>query len=89
MYIYREVLPTKGEQENIFSDVCFQSSTFRADVRMVLEYLGFTPTFQNFKRFDKRYSSETPIVWKEAGKKISKNFVCCLPLYDMSYSIGV
>ncbi len=44
-------------------DSRFNSNKFRQDVRIVLNYIGLESNMGNFKKYDKKHGSETPIDW--------------------------
>lgn len=51
-------------------DPRFHSPAFRKAVRSVLTYLGYEPTFGNFKLHDRKYGATMPFVWYEFARQI-------------------
>lgn len=54
----------------VLNDPRFNSPEFKADVRLVLEYLGLESNMRNFKKYDKKHGSETPVNWIEFAENI-------------------
>ena len=60
-----------SEVENkIQKDPRLNSEIFREDIRLVLDYLGLKNTIGNFKKYDQKHSSETPIEWSTFAENI-------------------
>lgn len=51
-------------------DPRFNSPEFRQDVRIVLYSLGLESNMGNFKKYDKKHGSETPINWQAFADNI-------------------
>lgn len=52
-------------------DLRLKSEKFRQSVRIVLAYLGLENTKGNFKKYDKKHGSKTPIGWEEFAYNIT------------------
>ena len=60
-----------SEVENkIPKDHRLGNEKFRQDVRLVLEFLGAENTTRNFKKYDAKYGSKTPINWEAFASNI-------------------
>jgi len=63
--------PGKPPEKSV--DKRFRSTRFKADVKLVLEYLGEESNIGNFKKYDKEHGSETPINWEQFAFNIRNN----------------
>ncbi len=52
------------------TDPRLRSEKFKRSVRVVLDYLGLNNNMGNFKKYDEKYGSPTPINWEKFAYNI-------------------
>jgi hypothetical protein len=54
------------------ADNRMEDEDFKQAVRDVLTYLGVTPDFGNFKKYDRLHGSVTPIAWLQFARNLKE-----------------